>query len=176
LNLEPLLPWAVEQAAPGSVIAAFGEFIPDVSPLLNGNWRVLYISPSPCAICELRGRHMEHLGSNMVTLTAAVDPQARKYVQNGNDLAAGIHPNELFALFAEPNPPLPGPRILLLDASAADDGPAVLSLFAQWVRLDAFAISVRTSEQAHEVGNWLSGGWRVVKTEELTLWATRFVP
>jgi hypothetical protein len=86
-------------------------------------------------------------------------------------ILAGLHPSELYELFAEPGALLPEPRTLLVGGDDALDRAKTLT---EWFRFTALQLTVRDADEAAVALEWLNAGWRIVGANELTVWATRF--
>lgn len=146
-----------------------------IEELLGLGWKGIVIDPRPHMIEGLRSSSLgqSYGGSALLTLCAAIDLQARRIVPAGGDLAAGIHPNELYPLFVGAEPPLPQPRVALVGGS---DALNVLKVLNEWVEgIAAFELAVESQEEAKEAGAWLGAGWRISQVKELTVWARKLL-
>lgn len=164
---ELILGWADKQPVPGSFISVTSAHLAP-GGLLDRGWRGILIDPDPTLVGFVR----RGAPDTFLAICAAIDLQARRLVNNNGQIAAGLHPNELFQLWTGAPPPLPSPRIMFI---AGENAGRVLQTFTQWVELDAFALTVNNLDEAKEAGNWLSAGWKVLGSEGLTVVAKRFV-
>lgn len=170
VTLAPFLEWAVGQPL-GSVIE-YSRSTPslELMALLDHGWRGLWVTDDPEAVSRwnldaYQGRAVALVANLALTddrLTATSKPSL---------LAAGIHPNQLYPLFAEPGAALPPPYIAIIDRPV--DGFRILDVLSQWVRIEGFKLTVADDDEAHLAASWLSAGWRSLGVHDLTIWAIR---
>lgn len=159
----------------GSFMAVQPDGYATVEELLRRSWTGLVVDSDVFGIAQLRQQHAAILNQQLLTLCAALDLQGRRFVpdQKAGDLAAGIHPSELYPFFTGETPPLALPRVALV---AGPDAFKVLQTLTQWVEgVLAFKLTVNSLEEAREAGQWLSAGWKVAASQELTVWARRLL-
>lgn len=142
-----------------------------VRPLEPGpDDRVFVITPDPA-------KALNWSSPNIVSICALIDIGNRPLVPlawpDRFVYAAGIHPSELYELFAEPNPPLPTPRMLIIGGNQAFE---TMRTLCDWYRFDALELTVADTTEAQIAADWLGAGWRIQGTQDFTVWATRLLP
>lgn len=171
-GLPLIINWAKGQPVIGSVIEYSGEPSSELLGLLDIGWRALWVCPHPYKVAEQISNFSQY-GGRGVAICANLALTDDRLTRSDSPalLVAGIHPNQLYPLFSEPNAPLPAPFLIVINRPT--DGFKILDTLSQWVRVEAFKLTVADDAEAADAGAWLSAGWKVLAVEGLTIWATR---
>lgn len=163
----PLLDWALAREKPGTIIELRGNETPSplFAQLLEHRWRGLYVATDPHAVAEASDAFRRYSG-NAIAMCAAVTPSDDRFLVLDNVLlVAGLHPQALHPMFTEPNPPLPGPRIVVCTLPVSSY--RVLDVLSQWARIDAFTLTVADNAEAQLAGAWLANPeWKVLLVDD----------